>query len=108
MLNEYEVMIDAILLKPNMILPGLDAPVASPEEVAKFTVRTMLRSIPPAVPGIHFLSGGMSEEESTTNLQVCACSFANCGWLAVLPQIQVSECVNVEETQLEALTRASS
>jgi fructose-bisphosphate aldolase, class I len=72
MLNEYEVMIDAILLKPNMILPGLDAPVASPEEVAKYTVRTMLRSIPPAVPGIHFLSGGMSEEESTTNLQVCA------------------------------------
>lgn len=70
MLNEYEVMTDAILLKPNMILPGLDAPVASPEEVAKFTVRTMLRSIPPAVPGIHFLSGGMSEEESTTNLQV--------------------------------------
>ena len=41
-----------------------------PEEVAKYTVRTMLRSIPPAVPGIHFLSGGMSEEESTLNLQV--------------------------------------
>lgn len=32
----------------------------------------MLRSIPPAVPGIHFLSGGMSEEESTLNLQVNA------------------------------------
>ena len=62
-------MIDAILLKPNMILPGLDAPVATPEDVAKYTVRTMLRSIPPAVPGIHFLSGGMSEEESTLNLQ---------------------------------------
>ena len=29
----------------------------------------MLRTIPPAVPGIHFLSGGMSEEESTLNLQ---------------------------------------
>jgi fructose-bisphosphate aldolase class 1 len=29
----------------------------------------MMRSIPPAVPGIHFLSGGMSEEESTLNLQ---------------------------------------
>jgi fructose-bisphosphate aldolase class 1 len=50
-------------------LPGLDAPTASPETVAKYTVRTMLRSIPPAVPGIHFLSGGMSEEESTLNLQ---------------------------------------
>ena len=77
MLNEYDVMIDAILLKPNMILPGLDADVATPDEVARYTVRTMMRSIPPAVPGIHFLSGGMSEEESTLNLQVrgsCACS----------------------------------
>jgi len=50
-------------------LPGLDAPTASPADVAKYTVRTMMRSIPPAVPGIHFLSGGMSEEESTLNLQ---------------------------------------
>lgn len=70
MLNEYDIMIDGILLKPNMILPGLDADVATPAEVAEYTVRTVLRSIPPAVPGIHFLSGGMSEEESTLNLQV--------------------------------------
>lgn len=81
MLNEYDVMIDAILLKPNMILPGLDAPVASPEDVAKFTVRTMMRSIPPAVPGIHFLSGGMSEEESTLNLQVCFHHELTASWL---------------------------
>eukprot|EP00892_Ulva_mutabilis_P010655 jgi/Ulvmu1/7962/UM004_0195.1 len=80
MLNEYDVMIDAILLKPNMILPGLDAPVASPEDVAKFTVRTMLRSIPPAVPGIHFLSGGMSEEESTLNLQALQDACPNSPW----------------------------
>ena len=52
-----------------MCLPGLDVPTPSPEDVAKYTVRTMLRTIPPAVPGIHFLSGGMSEEESTLNLQ---------------------------------------
>ncbi|GMH42933.1 hypothetical protein BSKO_10855 [Bryopsis sp. KO-2023] len=69
MLNEYHVITEGMLLKPNMILPGLDAPVASPEDVAKYTVRTMMRSIPATVPGIHFLSGGMSEEESTLNLQ---------------------------------------
>ncbi|MEW5319965.1 MAG: hypothetical protein WDW38_011074 [Sanguina aurantia] len=69
LLNEYNVMLEGILLKPNMILPGLDAPSASPQEVAKYTVRTMRRSVPAAVPGIHFLSGGMSEEESTLNLQ---------------------------------------
>ncbi|CAM9350243.1 unnamed protein product [Choristocarpus tenellus] len=68
-LNEYNVCLDAILLKPNMILPGLDAPVADPETVAKYTLQVMKRTIPPAVPGIHFLSGGMSEQESTENLQ---------------------------------------
>lgn len=50
LLNEYDVMLEGILLKPNMILPGLDAPTPSPEEVAKYTVRTMLRSVPAAVP----------------------------------------------------------
>ena len=44
-------------LPPNCAA-GLDAPAASPAEVAKYTTRTMLRCIPPAVPGIHFLSGG--------------------------------------------------
>jgi hypothetical protein len=107
LLNEYDVLLEGILLKPNMCLPGeasskgrlcrelhpagtvqkrkagsatltrrctagpltcpaalfggaaagLDAPSASPEEVAKYTVRTMMRTIPPSVPGIHFLSG---------------------------------------------------
>ncbi len=44
-------------------------PTPTPADVARYTVRTMLRAVPPAVPGIHFLSGGMSEEESTLNLQ---------------------------------------
>jgi fructose-bisphosphate aldolase class 1 len=38
---------------------GLDVPTPPPAEVARYTVRTMLRSIPPAVPGIHFLSGAL-------------------------------------------------
>lgn len=69
LLNEYNVILEGILLKPNMILPGLDVPTPAPEEVAHYTVRTMFRSVPGAVPGIHFLSGGMSEEEATLNLQ---------------------------------------
>lgn len=80
MLNEYDVMLDCILLKPNMCLPGLDAPVASPEEVAKYTVRTMLRTVPAAVPGIHFLSGGMSEEESSINLNALQKECPNAPW----------------------------
>ncbi|KAF6250909.1 fructose-1,6-bisphosphate aldolase [Scenedesmus sp. NREL 46B-D3] len=80
MLNEYNVVLDAILLKPNMCLPGLDAEPASPAEVARYTTRTMLRTIPAAVPGIHFLSGGMSEEESTLNLQALNEACPNAPW----------------------------
>ncbi|KAI3423022.1 hypothetical protein D9Q98_001374 [Chlorella vulgaris] len=80
LLNEYDVLLEGILLKPNMCLPGLDAPSASPAEVAKYTVRTMMRTIPPSVPGIHFLSGGMSEEESTLNLQALQDACPNSPW----------------------------
>ncbi|GAB4816635.1 hypothetical protein N2152v2_003681 [Parachlorella kessleri] len=80
LLNEYDVMLEGILLKPNMILPGLDAPPASPKDVAKYTVRTMRRSIPAVVPGIHFLSGGMSEEEATLNLQALQEECPNSPW----------------------------
>ncbi|KAI7840511.1 hypothetical protein COHA_005810 [Chlorella ohadii] len=80
LLNEYDVMLEGILLKPNMCLPGLDAPPASPAEVAKYTTRTMLRTIPASVPGIHFLSGGMSEEESTLNLQALQEACPNAPW----------------------------
>ena len=48
--------------------------------VAKYTTRTMLRSIPAAVPGIHFLSGGMSEEESTLNLQALQDACPDAPW----------------------------
>eukprot|EP00878_Enallax_costatus_P000798 GHUV01000922.1.p1 GENE.GHUV01000922.1~~GHUV01000922.1.p1 ORF type:complete len:403 (+),score=124.33 GHUV01000922.1:45-1253(+) len=79
-LNEYNVVLEGILLKPNMCLPGLDAPTASPAEVAKYTTRTMMRSVPASVPGIHFLSGGMSEEESTLNLQALQEACPNAPW----------------------------
>mmetsp|Transcript_14837 Transcript_14837/g.21825 ORF Transcript_14837/g.21825 Transcript_14837/m.21825 type:complete len:408 (-) Transcript_14837:69-1292(-) len=70
-LNEYDVCLDAILLKPNMINPGGDYPTPpTPQEVASYTLRTMLRGVPGAVPGIHFLSGGMSDAEATENLNL--------------------------------------
>jgi fructose-bisphosphate aldolase class I len=80
LLNEYNIVLEGILLKPNMCLPGLDAPNASPEEVAKYTTRTMLRSVPASVPGIHCLSGGMSSEESTLNLQALQDACPNSPW----------------------------
>ena len=67
-LNDQHVLLEGSLLKPNMVTPGSDAKKVSPEEVAKYTVRSLQRTVPPAVPGVVFLSGGQSEEEATLNL----------------------------------------
>jgi len=58
-----------LVLKPNMILPGLSNPKpASIEQVADATVNCLLQSVPAAVPGIAFLSGGQSAEMATAHL----------------------------------------
>lgn len=63
------VLLEGTLLKPNMVVPGADfSGTTSPEEIAKYTIRTLERRVPAAVPGIMFLSGGMSEEEASINL----------------------------------------
>lgn len=62
-------MIEGLLLKPNMVTPGADCKTrASSEEIAWNTVRTLSRTIVPALPGIVFLSGGQSEEDASLNL----------------------------------------
>jgi len=69
MLHLYGVHFEGILLKPNMVTAGASfKPAATPNEVAAWTFRVLSRTIPPAVPGIMFLSGGQSEEEATRNL----------------------------------------
>lgn len=70
-LNEYDVCMEGSLLKPNMINPGTDSPnQCDAETVAKYTLRTMMRGVSPAMPGIHFLSGGQSDQEATENLNL--------------------------------------
>jgi len=57
------------MLKPNMVTPGASCPKrATPEEIAWYTVRTLQRSIVPALPVVCFLSGGLSEEDASLNL----------------------------------------
>ena len=52
-----------------MVVSGRDATDrAGPREVAEKTVDCLMRTVPAAVPGIMFLSGGQSDEEATTNL----------------------------------------
>ncbi|GBG91053.1 hypothetical protein CBR_g51787 [Chara braunii] len=67
-LSDHHVLLEGTLLKPNMVTPGSDAAKVAPEVVGKYTVRTLQRTVPAAVPGIMFLSGGQSEEEATLNL----------------------------------------
>ena len=63
------LLLEGALLKPNMITPGSECLTKVPaQEIAWKTVRTLLRTIPGAIPGIMFLSGGQSEEEATDNL----------------------------------------
>lgn len=66
---DHHLILEGCLLKPNMVTPGASCPDRkSPEEIAWFTVRTLSRTIVPALPGIAFLSGGQSEEEASLNL----------------------------------------
>jgi fructose-bisphosphate aldolase class I len=66
---DNNVMFEGILLKPAMVTPGADSKAkVPPETVAAYTLKMLRRRVPPAVPGIMFLSGGQSELEATLNL----------------------------------------
>ena len=68
-LHEQKLLLEGLLLKPNMVTPGATSgEKKSAAEIAWYTVRTLSRTIVPAIPGITFLSGGQSEEEATLNL----------------------------------------
>jgi fructose-bisphosphate aldolase class I len=66
---EHKVALEGLLLKPNMVLPGTASARQAPvEEVAEASVRCLLHTVPAAVPGIVFLSGGQADELATAHL----------------------------------------
>jgi len=68
-LVEQRVALEGMVLKPNMIVSGQDCPrQASVDEVARRTVAAFKATVPAAVPGIAFLSGGQSDEAATAHL----------------------------------------
>ena len=68
-LTTQRVELEGMILKPNMVLPGLTSPKQeSVGEVAEATVTCLLRAVPAAVPGIAFLSGGQSAELASARL----------------------------------------
>jgi fructose-bisphosphate aldolase class I len=68
-LHEQGIVLEGMVLKPNMVVPGKRSPrQVSVEEVAVATLRVLRRTVPTAVPGIAFLSGGQSAEVATEHL----------------------------------------
>lgn len=68
-LDSQHVFLGGMLLKPNMILSGSDAPSrATPKDVAAATILCFKRTVPAEMPGVVFLSGGQSDAEATINL----------------------------------------
>ena len=75
-LYTQRVRLEGMILKPNMVLPGLTCPKQAPvDEVADATVTCLLRAVPAAVPGIAFLSGGQSSELASARLNAMNARF---------------------------------
>jgi len=68
-LHDHHVLLEGALLKPSMIQPGTTSgQTVSAKEIAYATVTCLQRTMPPALVGVNFLSGGQSEEEASLNL----------------------------------------
>ena len=80
-LGRNGVFLEGTLLKPSMTLPGAEGPDRpGPAQVAAYTVRTLRRSVPPAVPAILFLSGGLGEEEASVLLSAIHAADPEAPW----------------------------
>jgi len=70
-LHLHRICLEGMILKPNMVIAGKKCPTqAAPEQVATATVRCLKRHVPPAVPGIAFLSGGQTPAQATLHLSL--------------------------------------
>jgi len=79
-LFDQRVVLEAMLLKTGMVLPGKDCPQpAEVEKVAEATLRCLRRAVPAAVPGIVFLSGGQSDVAATERLNAI-CRVGGAPW----------------------------
>lgn len=80
-LKQFGIQLNGMLLKPNMVLPGKDSQKkATAEEIARLTVETLKVNVPAEVPGIVFLSGGLSPDESTEYLKMMNTMYKDLPW----------------------------
>lgn len=80
-LHRHHVVLELMVLKPNMVLPGQSCRRAEPDEVAAATLKVLRRTVPAAVPSINFLSGGQEPEEATANLNAINQQAMDAPWL---------------------------
>lgn len=79
-LHRHNVVLELMILKPNMVLPGKDCRLADPVEVASATLKVLQRTVPVAMPSINFLSGGQSPQEATANLNAINQQMPDAPW----------------------------
>ncbi len=96
-LQRHHVVLELMLLKPNMVLPGKDCRRADADEVATATLQVLRRTVPAAVPGINFLSGGQGPEEATINLNALNQQAPNAPW-----RLSISYGRALQQTALQA------
>lgn len=96
-LHQHQVVLELMILKPNMVLPGKDCRRAEPDEVAAATLKILRRTVPAAVPSINFLSGGQGPEEATANLNAINQQGANAPW-----NLSISYGRALQQTALQA------
>ena len=81
-LHRHKVLLEGMVLKPSMVLPGKETPPkASPEVVARATLEVLKRNVPAAVPTINFLSGGQAPVEATANLNAMNAMARHAPWV---------------------------
>jgi fructose-bisphosphate aldolase class I len=80
-LREQHVFLPGLILKSNMVVPGEDSgETVTAEHIAKETVHALRMNVPMEVPGVVFLSGGMSEIEATRNLNAMNKMYHDLPW----------------------------
>ena len=81
-LHRHRVLLEGMVLKPSMVLPGKESPPkAAPEVVARATLEVLKRTVPAAVPTINFLSGGQAPVEATANLNAMNAMAPHAPWV---------------------------
>jgi len=81
MMNEYDANLEAAILMTHTCSAGPDAGPVMPENAAEYTARTLLRTVPPALAGVHILPGELNPETAARSLRAAQRATTNAPWV---------------------------